>query len=63
MLEPPKAKAGKTVDRDVIRLQDELSDVLGAVVAIQSARGGRGKLVIAYDSLDQLDGIVSRIRP
>jgi ParB family chromosome partitioning protein len=63
MLEPPKAKTGKTTDRDVIRLQDELSDVLGAVVAIQSSRGGRGKLVIAYDSLDQLDGIVSRIRP
>jgi ParB family transcriptional regulator, chromosome partitioning protein len=63
MLEPPKAQVGKVVDRDVIRLQDELSDVLGAVVAIQSARGGRGKLVIAYDSLDQLDGIVARIRP
>jgi ParB family chromosome partitioning protein len=59
---PPKAKAGKTMDRDVARLQEELSDLLGATVAIQSAKAGRGKLVIAYDSLDQLDGIVSRMR-
>jgi ParB family chromosome partitioning protein len=62
MLEPPKPGGGKVVDRDVARLQDELADILGAPVAIQAARGGRGKLVIAYENLDQLDGIVSRLR-
>jgi ParB family chromosome partitioning protein len=62
MLAPPKAKTGKALDRDVARLQEELSDLIGAVVVIQAAKAGRGKLVIAYDSLDQLDGIVTRMR-
>ena len=62
MLAPPKAKTGKATDRDVARLQEELSDLIGAVVVIQAAKAGRGKLVIAYDSLDQLDGIVTRMR-
>ena len=62
MLAPPKAKTGKATDRDVARLQEELSDLIGAVVVIQAAKAGRGKLVIAYESLDQLDGIVTRMR-
>jgi len=57
-----KAAAGKPVDADVAALQRELSESLGAEVAVQSGRGGRGKLVIAYHSLDQLDGILERLR-
>ena len=51
-----------SANRDVLRLQDELSDLLGAAVLIQAAKGGRGKLMVAFDSLEQLDGILSRLR-
>ena len=40
----------------------ELADTLGARVAIQSGRGGRGKLVVSYNSLDELDGILAHIQ-
>jgi ParB family chromosome partitioning protein len=46
----------------VHNLETELSERLAAHVAIQQGRGGRGKLVIAYNSLDELDGILARIR-
>ena len=55
---------GKAAGRDpnVERLESELADKLGAQVQIQHARSGRGKLVVAYNSLDELDGILSHIR-
>ena len=49
-------------DPDIRRLQDDLTERLGAAVQIQQGRGGRGKLVIQYGSLDELDGILERIR-
>ena len=59
--EQPKAKAVPKRDADVQRLEQDLSDRLAARVAIQHGRGGRGKLVIAYNSLDELDGILAKI--
>jgi ParB family chromosome partitioning protein len=51
-----------TRDPNVARLEQELAEKLGARVAIQhSARGG-GKLVVSYNSLDELDGILAHIR-
>jgi len=50
------------VDADVRRLQDDLAARLGTRVAIQQGRQGRGKVVIQYNSLDELDGILERIR-
>jgi ParB family chromosome partitioning protein len=47
---------------DVARLEEELADALGAVVQLSADAKGRGKLVIAFSSLDQLDGIVERLR-
>lgn len=52
----------KTVDKDVKRLQEELSDLLGAEVNIQSSSNGKGKVSIRYHSLDQLDGLIAAIR-
>ena len=52
----------KGVDKDVKRLQEELSDLLGAEVQIQSASNGKGKVSIRYHSLDQLDGLITAIR-
>ncbi len=48
-------------NRDVVRLQEKVADQLGAKVAIQYGAKGAGKLVIEYKTLDQLDGILSKI--
>ena len=50
------------LDPNVQRLQDELSEKLGAVVQIQHTGSGRGKVVVSYHSLDELDGILAHIR-
>ena len=55
-----KKPAAKREDADVLRLSEQLSDTLGAKVAIQPRAKGRGKIVIEYDSLDHLDGLLSR---
>lgn len=49
-------------DRDVLRLQDTLSQQLGAVVTVDVSKNGSGTLKIRYASLDQLDEIISKIR-
>ena len=47
---------------DVVRLERRLADTLGAKVAIRYNRSGKGKLVIEYNSLDELDGILEHIQ-
>ncbi|HWT16530.1 MAG TPA: ParB/RepB/Spo0J family partition protein [Patescibacteria group bacterium] len=49
-------------DPNITRLEQDLSEKLATRVNIQHARNGRGKLVIAYHSIDELDGILERIR-
>ena len=48
--------------RDIVRLEEELADTLGAVVHLAANARGKGKLVIEFSNLDQLDGIVERLR-
>lgn len=60
--ERPARKRAATEDPDVRRLQDDLCERLGAQVNIQQGAGGRGKLVIAYNSLDELEGILEHIQ-
>jgi ParB family transcriptional regulator, chromosome partitioning protein len=55
---PPAAR----LDTDTRRLQEELSESVGATVAIKARRGGRGSVVIGYGSLEQLEGIVQRLK-
>jgi ParB family chromosome partitioning protein len=43
-------------------LQDDLAERLGARVSIDHGQRGKGKLVIEYSSLDELDGILGHIR-
>jgi len=50
------------IDPDIKLLQDNLSDKLGAPVMIQHSAKGKGKLVIRYSSLDELDGILDHIK-
>ena len=52
----------KALDPNVQRLQDELSEKLGAPVQIQHTGSGKGKVVVSYHSLDELDGILAHIR-
>ena len=49
-------------DPDIRRLQDQLSERLGAGVRLEHTGKGRGKLVIHYNSLDELDGILAHIQ-
>ena len=62
--EPEGAAAhqnGAAGDPDVRRLEQELADKLGAKVLIQHSQAGKGKLVVSYNSLDELDGILAHI--
>jgi len=54
-------KAAPVIDADIARLQDSLANTLGAKIKIQDA-GGKGKLMIHYHSLDELDGIIAQIK-
>jgi len=57
------AKAGRAkLDADTRRLQEELSESLGATVALKRRRSGRGSVVIDYANLDQLQGLVQRLK-
>ncbi len=47
---------------DVVKLEKTLTDTLGAKVAIRYNRAGKGKLIIEYNSLDELDGILDHIQ-
>ena len=59
----PRRKAGAArLDADSRRLQEELSESLGAPVRLKPKRGGRGSLVIDYASLDELNGLIARLR-
>lgn len=49
-------------DPNIKRLVNDLSDTLGASVKVSQGKGGKGKLVISYSSLDELDGILSHIK-
>ena len=61
LLNPPK-KVEKAKDRDLLRLEEELSDLLGAKVTVAANRKGAGKMAIEFSSLDQLDEVVARFR-
>jgi ParB family chromosome partitioning protein len=62
LLNPPRKPPARPVDRDLLRLQEELSDGLGASVSIRSNRKGAGKVLIEFGSLEQLDGLINRLR-
>ncbi len=61
LLKPP-ATATREKDRDVLRLEESLAERLGSRVSIQANRKGAGRLVIEFGDLDQLDGLLKRIK-
>jgi ParB family chromosome partitioning protein len=56
------ARKAAVVDADVRRLEIEVSEKLGAKVRVEHSKKGAGRLVISYNSLDELDGILKHIR-
>ena len=52
----------KSADPDILRAQQDLSEMVGAAVTIQHSAKGSGKLVIKYHSVDELEGILAHIK-
>ncbi len=63
ILEPTPPKETKEKDPDVKQLEEQLAENLGARVDISYNQKGKGKLVISYANLEELDGILERINP
>lgn len=61
MLMPASIKKPREIDPDVRRLEEEVSGRIGARVSIMQGRKGMGKISIEYASLDQLDGLLSKL--
>jgi ParB family transcriptional regulator, chromosome partitioning protein len=59
---PAGASQSAAPDPNIRRLQTDLTDRLGARVEIRHGQRGAGKLVIAYNTLDELDGILAHIQ-
>lgn len=64
LLNPAAADKGEAarLDPDIQRLERELAEKLGAKVLFQHAASGKGKLVVSYNSLDELEGILTHIQ-
>lgn len=58
----PKAKAETPPpDRDILRLEEDIADRIGATVKIKANKKGAGAVTIQFGSLDQLDGLLERL--
>jgi ParB family chromosome partitioning protein len=57
-----KAKRGPGTDRDIARLEEELSEEIGTKIEIKPGKKGAGKLIISYSSHDHLDDLLSKFR-
>ncbi|HRO36640.1 ParB/RepB/Spo0J family partition protein [Thauera sp.] len=62
ILNPRQKKPAPPPDRDLLRLEEEIADVIGATVKIKANKKGAGELTIRFGSLDQLDGVLGRLR-
>jgi ParB family chromosome partitioning protein len=58
----PGAARAKKSDRDIVRLEEELSENLGTTVEIRPTKRGSGKLVVYYASLDHLGELLKKLR-
>jgi ParB family chromosome partitioning protein len=65
IINPKAAESDKPAtapDPDIQRLETEIAEKLGAKVAFQHAASGKGKLIVSYNSLDELEGILAHIQ-
>ena len=59
---PRQNRPAAAPDRDLQRLEEEIADAIGATVRIKANRKGAGELTIRFGNLDQLDGVLARLR-
>lgn len=57
-----RAVPAQQVDPDIKKLEESLSEKIGVPVTVQHSAKGKGKLVLRYNSLDELDGILAHIK-
>lgn len=57
-----KKKGTRRIDPDILRLQTRMGEQLGARVKIQHQASGKGKLTINYNSSDEFEGILERLK-
>ena len=62
LLNPRQKKPAPQPDRDLLRLEEEIADAIGALVKIKANKKGAGEVSIRFGSLDQLDGLLGRLR-
>lgn len=60
--DPVAPARAKSLDPDIRLLQDDLSERLGARVQLRHGASGKGSVIIHYNTLDELDGIISRVK-
>ena len=58
----PKTREKSEKSRDITRLEEELSDLLATQVSLKLGTKGRGQMLIDFNNLDALDGIILKIR-
>jgi ParB family transcriptional regulator, chromosome partitioning protein len=56
------AKRSPKIDRDLARLEEEVSGRLGTNVEIRTGRKGQGKIIVQYSSLEHLDQLLKKLR-
>jgi ParB family chromosome partitioning protein len=57
-----KVRRARKTDRDLARLEEEVSGRLGTTVEIRAGRKGRGKVIVHYSGLDHLDQLLKKLR-
>ncbi|MCB1886410.1 MAG: ParB/RepB/Spo0J family partition protein [Rhodocyclaceae bacterium] len=61
-VDPSARPAPPPPDRDLLALEEEIADAVGATVRIKANRKGAGSVTLQFSSLDQLDGLLERLR-
>jgi len=61
-LQKPARPRSTLIDPDILRLQDDLTEKLCAKVRIQHNAKGKGKLIVAFNSPDELEGIIGHLK-
>lgn len=57
----PQVVVAQKPSSDVLKLEETLSEKVGVPVAISHSAKGKGKMVLSYNSLDELDGILAHL--
>jgi ParB family chromosome partitioning protein len=62
LLTPKTEAKNKSPDRDILNLQEEISQLLGTTVEIKVGSTGKGKLIVEYSSNEHLDALIARLK-